>query len=169
MKYKMKILLKHIYIKLILAGIFFSLGFYHSIHISYGNANLNNRVFSGKIIFYKDDFFKALNNEININHKVLSNDEYNRLKLNYLQSHLTACVNNNLKLDLNLTGSNEDASSIWFDFQFESREPINYITIQYDALINEFSGQMNLLNIKTPAGEQSLIFSASQKDIKIQL
>ena len=165
----MKLLIKHISLVLISVSIILCLGFYHSIHISYGNAALDNHTFSGRIIFYKDDFFKALNTEGVVYHQPVSNDKYDQLKRSYLQSHLTVLVNSTIKLDLIISGNNEDASSIWFDFKFESSMPINFINIQYDALFNEFSGQMNLLNIKTPSKEQSLIFSASEKDIKVQL
>jgi hypothetical protein len=165
----MKLLIKHIQLVLISVSIILCLGCYHSIHISYGNATLDSHTFSGRIIFYKDDFFKAINTGEIAYHQPVSNDIYDQLKRRYLQSHLTVLVNNNTKLDLVLSGNSEDASSIWFDFKFESSMPINFINIQYDALFNEFSGQMNLLNIKTPSKEQSLIFSESEKDIKVQL
>jgi len=144
-------------------------GFYHSIHISYGNAKLDKQEFSGKIIFYKDDFFKAIGNSDKSDLHSLNNEQFDQLKQSYLKNHLTASANGNMKLELILWGNSEDESSIWFYFKFESPGQINFVNVKYDVLFNEFSNQMNLLNIMTPSGGQSLIFSSSRQEIKVQL
>jgi hypothetical protein len=162
---------KKCYVLLIIitTALYLYTGFYHSIHISFGTAILQNHEFSGKVIFYKDDFFKALQNWKNKDFRNLSNDEYDELKKNYLKYHFTAAINDSLKLNLSVWGNNEDESSIWFYFKFESTEQIKHIDIKYDVLFSEFSNQMNLLNLTTPTGEQSLIFSTSTQEIKVQL
>jgi hypothetical protein len=153
---------------LMLICLFSSIGFCHSIHISYGKANLDRNEFSGRIIFYKDDFFKALENWNGGTLQLLNNRQFDSLKLNYLQNHFLAVANDNTKLNLRISGNNENASSIWFDFTFLAPQEIIVIEIEYTALFTEFNGQMNLLNVNTPSGEKSLIFSSSKPELKIQ-
>ncbi|MDE3058293.1 MAG: hypothetical protein KGJ59_10090 [Bacteroidota bacterium] len=146
-----------------------STGMCHSIHISYGKARLGRNAFSGRIIFYKDDFFRALESWNGGTLQHLNDRQFDSLKLSYWQSHLSAVANDTSKLSLTISGNNEDASSIWFDFAFSDPKEIVVLKVKYTALFKEFSGQMNLLNVETRAGEKSLIFSSSSPQLKITL
>ena len=129
----------------------------------------------GKVTFYKDDFMLALKNRKGNSFKKLTNKDFDDLKFNYLQNHIDVFANGNpdadvqgKKLQLIITGNNENESSIWFDFKFNSDEKIKSLEIKNDVLINEFSDQMNLLNINSSSGDQSLIFSKSKQKLLIK-
>ncbi len=158
----MKIIFKKIVLILLITAYYFSLtGFFHAIHISYAESEILLNEFTGKITFNKPDFFRALKNFSGSSMTGYSYKQYNEIKLKYLQKHLAAKSNDGQRLKLILSGNSEDDSSIWFEFKFLSSEKINRIEIRNDALMNEFSDQLNLLNIKTASGEESRIFSKS--------
>ena len=161
----MAILLQYI---VIISLLFLNINVFHSIHISYGEASLKEDEIYGRITFYKDDFILALKNWKGTALKNLNNKEFDLLKLEYLQNHFTLVANQNKKLMLLLTGNNEDESSIWFTFKFISNEKIESLEMKYNVLINEFNDQMNLLNISSSSGDQSLIFNASNQQLKIK-
>ncbi len=139
----------------------------HAIHISYGEATLKGNEFFGKLTFYYDDFMLALKNWKGENIKNFSAKQYTELKNNYLKKHLIALVNNNIRLNLIITGNSGNDKSIWFEFKFTSAEKINIVNLKYDVLMNEYSDQLNLLNVASPSGDHSLIFSQSKNEIKI--
>lgn len=144
-------------------------GFYHAIHISYGQGTVTKSDFTGKVIYYKNDFFKALADWKGEDLRNLNDAQYDKLKLNYLQSHFLAEANNKEKLKLIITSSSEDESSIWFEFKFDSDEQINWITIKQTVLFKEFGDQMNLLNVATPSGDKNLIFTSSKSLVSFNL
>lgn len=141
----------------------------HDFHMSYGESTISSNEFKGKITFYKDDFFKALKNFNEKNIANFSNNDFDELKKNYLIKHFQVIINNKDKLKLNITGNDEDASSIWFSFLFKATEEIHSIKIIHSALFNEFSDQLNILNITTPNGEESKIFKESHPEFEINL
>lgn len=156
----MKTISKNIFLILLIHACYFSLtGFFHAIHISYGELEISQNNFSGKITFNKPDFFNALKNFCGSSMSGYSNQQFDEIKFKYLEKHLRVKNNNGQNLELILSGNGEDDSSIWFTFKFSAPEKIKSIKIRNDALIREFSDQLNLLNIKTSSGEESRIFS----------
>jgi Domain of unknown function (DUF6702) len=138
----------------------------HAIHISYGKATLNGNEFYGKLTFYYDDFMLALKNWEGTELNNFTSEQYTRLKDNYLQSHLNVIANNK-KLKLIITGNGGNEKSIWFEFKFISGEKINSLNLKYNVLMNEYSDQLNLLNVSSTSGDQSFIFSESKPELKI--
>ncbi len=143
--------------------------FAHDFHMSYGESVLTIKEFKGKITFYKDDFFKGLRNFNTGNFKNFQPKDYDKIKNEYLAKHFQVVINKKSSLPLNITDNNEDASSIWFSFSFKSEEEIKTIKIIFSILFNEYSDQMNILNIDTPNGEESKIFKESKPEIEINI
>ncbi len=164
----MKTISKNIFLILLITAFYFSLtGFFHAIHISYGESEISKNTFSGKITFNKSDFFKTLKNFCSSSMSGYSNQQFDEIKFKYLGKHLRVKNNNGQNLELILQGNGEDDSSIWFTFKFLAHEKIKGIKIRNDALMKEFSDQLNLLNIKTASGEESKIFSKSSPELQI--
>jgi hypothetical protein len=140
----------------------------HAIHISYGEGKLNDHIFSVKVTFNKSDFMEALKNKKGSPFINFTNKEFDDLKKSYLNEHLIVSNNDSKRLATEILGNQEDDASIWFIIKFISPVKINFLNIHYDVLVNEFSDQMNLLNIKSQSGDMSKIFSKSTKDINVK-
>lgn len=141
---------------------------FHSIHISYGEAIVSGNEMSGKITFYKDDFMKALKKLNSNSLRNLTDKQFDEMKLKYLRDHLAVYADGR-ELTLTITHNNENESSIWFNFKFTYAGEINTIEIKNNSLIEEFSDQMNLLNISSSSSDQSLIFTDGKQKQKIEL
>ena len=163
----MKLLIKNILAFLLLWNI--NITAMHDFHMSYGESTLTDKYFKGKITFYKNDFFEALKNFNSASTKNFSRKDYDKLKKSYLENHFRVIINGSYKPDLQITTNNEDDASIWFNFIFRSAEEIHLIKIIFNPLFNEYNGQMNILNIMTPEGEESKIFKESQSEYELKI
>jgi len=144
-----------------------SLAAAHSIHISYCKANATATCFSGKVTYYKDDFFMALRNWKSGNIAGLSNDDWTNAKKQFLQSQLRATDDNSTALVLSITASGEDESSIWFEFQFTSSAPLHTLTVTETMLFKEYMDQTNIMMIHTDAKDLNHVFTPSDNTYSI--
>jgi len=133
----------------------------HNIHISYCKATAAPDVFTGKVTYYKDDFFLALRNWRGGALQATSNDDWSRLKLSFLQEKLHAIADGSLPVPINVDSSGEDASSIWFYFRFAPSHPMHTIAIIHTLLFKEYMDQTNIMMIHANSADCSHVFVSS--------
>ena len=141
----------------------------HSVHIGFANISVAENSVSGKIIFYKDDFFKSVKKMNGNTLRNLNADQYNELKHRHMEKFLKVFANNNAEMPLNLTGNGEDESSIWFTFKYTAKEKINSLVIIWTALFEILDDQMNILNIKAGNKEKSFILTKDDSEAAIKI
>jgi len=136
----------------------------HNIHISYCKATAAPEMFTGKVTYYKDDFFLALKNWRGSDSNAgssLSNNDWTRLKLSFMQEKLRAVADGSLPIALAIDSTGEDASSIWFYFRFAPPQPMHTIIITHTLLFGEYMDQTNIMMIHTDAKDCSHVFVPS--------
>jgi hypothetical protein len=126
--------MKFIIIFLIFIGCFNSI-YAHDIHISYCHANLTSKSFIGKVVVYKDDYFKS---------KSKFNSEVNNIQF---FKHFFGISANQNYTELTNIKCGEDNSTIWFEFSFTSVSKINKLIIVNKLLFNLYSDQMNMMQV----------------------
>ena len=156
----------------------FSLGIYdasiasrlrHDIHISYGQAELVGSKLTGKFTYYKEDFNRAVGNWYNIPVESRALRVGNDLRINYLRNYFRVWMNGlEQQLAVEITGHNEDESSIWFEFSVQVPEHMKFLTLDNRILFKEYSDQMNLLLVKAFSREHNYIFTSSATTFYLQ-
>ncbi|MDB5035144.1 MAG: hypothetical protein JWQ98_2385 [Chlorobi bacterium] len=141
----------------------------HDVHISYCKSQLTRTSLSGKVSYYKDDFVKALRNRQGTAFYGQGPARLEQAITAYMRQNFTATTGAGEKLPLIITSTGIDETSIWFNFTFSSSAPISSISIGNTVLFQEFRDQMNMINVKTPTGEHSLVLTSSDPNGSIQL
>ncbi|MEP7220871.1 MAG: DUF6702 family protein [Bacteroidota bacterium] len=162
-------LLPLIHIALMLLSVPAFAGPKHDVHISYCKAQLSRTSLSGKVSYYKDDFVKALRNRQGTAFYGQGPAQLEAAITAYMRQNFTATTSAGEKLPLIITSTGLDESSIWFNFAFSSSAPITSILISNSVLFQEFREQMNMVNVKTPSGEHSLVLTSSEPSGSIEL
>ena len=139
----------------------------HSIHISYCNATATPTEFSGKASYYKDDFFLALKNWKGGNVNGLTDDDWNKLKYDYLSEKLRAISDNTAPLKLTIESSGEDVSEIWFQFRFTTQTSMHSLNVSQSILFREYSDQSNIMMIQTATKQYNHVFVPSDSTFTI--
>lgn len=148
-------------IKLLLTSILFSIlpfgmskDFFHDIHISKCEIQFNDESSSFEVAtqIYLDDFQKSLTNN-GIPDLHLFTDKEIKDADNYIHDYLSR----KLLLEINgkpITGTfvgreqSEDLLAIWCYIEFKSVKEFNQIKIRYDAIMDIYDDQKNIVNIK---------------------
>lgn len=112
----------------------------HDIHIGYCRAVILPTVVSGKITYYKDDFFAALRQHQE-NHQLKSLDFYS-----YLNQHVQLQEGSTI-IPLIVDQYGEDETTIWFTFKFYFKHSSRTLTLVHTTLTDLYSDQLNITNI----------------------
>ena len=148
-------------VKLVLGVIFYfifpawtSTDSFHDIHISKCEIQFNEETSSFEVAtqIYLDDFQKSLTNN-GIPDLHLFTDK----EIKEADNHIHNYLSKKLQLEINgkaITGifvgreQSEDLLAIWCYLEFKSVKEFNQIKIKYDAIMDIYDDQKNIVNIK---------------------
>jgi len=133
----------------------------HDIHIGYCRAVVFPNVVSGKVTYYKDDFFAALRHHQAKEH-LNSPDFYS-----YLSQHVQLQERGRL-IPLIVDQYGEDESTIWFTFKFYFKHQGSSLTLVHSSITDLHSDQLNITNV-SGAVEASGTLSASNPSLQLNL
>lgn len=141
----------------------------HDFHMSYCQAELSGKVLTGKISYFKDDFYLALKNWKGSDLTGLPKEEFDKIVVGYLGATLRVTVNGSQPLPLKVTSREEDGGSVLVQFQFTSSIEIKSLVIENSVLLKEFKDQSNLMLMKYGRKEVNQIFDNSTRTMTIKL
>ena len=133
------------------------------------NIEIEGNTLSGKVTFFKDDFFASLRKMNNNTLKNLNAKQYNELKLHHMKKFFKAFANDKKLPYLTLIDNGEDESSIWFTLKFTWKEKIKLLTINWTSLFDIYKDQTNILNIKANNEEKSFILTEGDSKAETQV
>jgi hypothetical protein len=133
----------------------------HDIHIGYCRAVVLPTVVSGKVTYYKDDFFAALRQHQE-EHQQKAIDFYS-----YLNQHLQLQEGGRF-VPLIVDRYGQDESTIWFTFKFYFNHSRQSLRLTHSSLTDLHSDQLNITNL-TGLVETSGTLSASQPSLQLEL
>lgn len=142
------------------------LGTKHEFHTSITQLEYNQsqKIYEVSIRLFTDDFEKTLGRLAKIPKlKLTDNDPYDELVSNYLQKHLLISNAAKQAYKLKYIGKeNEDiATWVYFELAPEALKAGNQIS--QTALMEEFSDQINIVNILNQGQKKSFIFDKETK------
>ncbi|MCC7439543.1 MAG: hypothetical protein IT211_13730 [Armatimonadetes bacterium] len=133
----------------------------HDIHIGYCRAVVLPTVLSGKVTYYKDDFFAALRQHQE-QHQQKRIDFYS-----YLNQHLQL-QEGGRAIPLIVDQYGQDESTIWFTFKFYFNHSSQSLRLTHSSLTDLYSDQLNITNV-TGLAETSGTLSASQPSLQLDI
>ena len=141
---------------------------FHSIHISYSQAELKGNDLFVKVSYYKDDFTKAVKNWYGGKAASLSAPDFQNAEIEYLKNFFRVWSNRSYKSQVmpDVLKVTDDGTSIIFELKFSS-SLFNSIIIDQRVLFKEFSDQSNIFFIKAFSKEGNHIFTPSQPTFAI--
>lgn len=137
---------------------------FHSIHISYGKAEVTDRTVHIKVSYYKDDYMKAVDQWYGNKLSTFTAQQVNDAQIGYFKNffrlwsgekftHPLAIVNYQL---------NDDATSVIFEATFTSDIPISLLTVDHRSMLKEYNDQSNILSLHGFGKEYNVISTASK-------
>lgn len=133
----------------------------HDIHIGYCRAVVFPTVVSGKVTYYKDDFFAALRQH-QLQAELKSPDFYS-----YLNQHLQLHEGERA-IPLIVDQYGEDESTIWFTFKFYFTRSSKTLQLVHSSITDLHRDQLNITNI-TGLAEASGTLSATSPSLQLNL
>ena len=138
----------------------------HDVYIGYGQAEVKDGRFSGKLAYNKLDLLQALEKLHGEPVYVLSPPEFESLVLSYLSAHFQAAAGADT-LQLEIVGRSQRGDSVILDFRFQGEQPVKALRVRHDVLFELFPQQVNTLTVLTAKGQSRYLFHPDKRVIEI--
>jgi hypothetical protein len=139
----------------------------HDVYIGYGQAEVAEDRFSGKLAYTKLDLLQAMEKLHGEPLYTLSPSEFESLTLSYLSAHFQVASGPDT-LQLEIVGRSQKGDSVILDFSFQVDRPLEAVRVRNDVLFELFPQQVNTLTVSTASGQARYLFHPDKRVIEME-
>ncbi|HEV7351022.1 DUF6702 family protein [Telluribacter sp.] len=137
----------------------------HEYHVSVTQMQYNpaQKALEISIRVFTDDLEKALSVENNNQRFVVNNNDQNGTYIErYLRKSFVLTDSRQQQRPFQYVGKEQEADATWIYLEVPVPENLAGWTLQNNLMMEVFSDQMNMLNLKLPTGKKTILFKKGQ-------
>ncbi len=137
---------------------------FHDFHSSIAELNFNEKTGTYELALrvFADDFLLALSHEAKKEELLYTDPNIEVFIEKYLHRHFAFVKDKSVILGEYL-GKEVETDVIWFYLEFKTPPKLDGYQLLYDVLMDQFSDQANILNLKYKSQKKTILFDKDKK------